>query len=67
MLELGTEQPTASQQPRRAHPGPRRERRRFWTGLGLIVAGDLVGRILYVMIVTRHQNAKLYDSLWYEL
>lgn len=67
MLELGTEQPTASQQPRRAHPGPRRERRRFWTGLGLIVAGGLVGRILYVMIVTRHQNAKLYDSLWYEL
>lgn len=45
----------------------RRERRRFRTLLGVIVAAGLLWRVLYVLVVTRHQNAKLYDSAWYEL
>jgi hypothetical protein len=43
-----------------------RERRRFAFGLGLVVAGALLLRVLYVLVVTRHEDTKLYDSLWYE-
>lgn len=49
------------------HPRHRRHRRRFAVGLSLIVAGGLAGRVAYVLVVTRHQNSKLYDAAWYDL
>jgi len=40
-------------------------RRRFGLGLTAIVAAALGVRVGYVLIVTRHENSKVYDSLWY--
>jgi 4-amino-4-deoxy-L-arabinose transferase-like glycosyltransferase len=37
----------------------------FWLGLTLIVLVGLAVRVGYVLIVTRHENSKVYDSLWY--
>jgi len=45
----------------------RRGSSRFALGLGLVVAVALVLRVFYVLVVTRHEDTKLYDSLWYEL
>jgi 4-amino-4-deoxy-L-arabinose transferase-like glycosyltransferase len=44
--------------------GPMRARR-FWVALTGIVLAGLGFRVGYVLIVTRHENSKLYDSLWY--
>jgi len=38
---------------------------RFRLALGAIVAAALGVRVAYILIVTRHENSKLYDSLWY--
>jgi 4-amino-4-deoxy-L-arabinose transferase-like glycosyltransferase len=32
-----------------------------------VVVAGLVWRVGYVLLVTRHQNSKLYDAAWYEL
>jgi 4-amino-4-deoxy-L-arabinose transferase-like glycosyltransferase len=39
----------------------------FTTGLGTIVGVALGIRVFYVLVVTRHENAKLYDDLYYLL
>ena len=44
--------------------GPMRTRR-FGVSLAVIVACALAFRVGYVLLVTRHQNGKLYDSFWY--
>lgn len=44
--------------------GPMRPRR-FGLALIAIVAAALGVRVAYILIVTRHENNKLYDSLWY--
>jgi 4-amino-4-deoxy-L-arabinose transferase-like glycosyltransferase len=64
---VATDQVTAVREPPVTRHERRRHRRRFWSGLVLIVTGGLAWRILYVLIVTRHENSKLYDSAWYEL
>lgn len=51
----------------RRRPAHRVARRRFAAWLSLIVAGGLAWRVAYVLAVTRHENAKLYDAAWYEL
>jgi 4-amino-4-deoxy-L-arabinose transferase-like glycosyltransferase len=38
---------------------------RFAVGLGGVVLAALVLRVGYVMVFTRHENGKLYDSFWY--
>ncbi len=38
---------------------------RFRLALGAIVAGAAGVRVAYILIVTRHENSKLYDALWY--
>ncbi len=40
-------------------------RRRFWVALAVIVAAGLGVRVAYVLMVTRHENNKIYDALWY--
>jgi 4-amino-4-deoxy-L-arabinose transferase-like glycosyltransferase len=40
-------------------------RRRFGLALTGIVLAGLGVRVAYILIVTRHENSKLYDSLWY--
>lgn len=45
----------------------RGEHRRFFGGLALVVASGLVLRVGYVLSVTRHENGKIYDALYYEL
>jgi 4-amino-4-deoxy-L-arabinose transferase-like glycosyltransferase len=40
---------------------------RFGMGLTGIVAAALGFRVGYVLIVTRHENNKLYDSFWYAI
>jgi 4-amino-4-deoxy-L-arabinose transferase-like glycosyltransferase len=42
-------------------------RRRFGMGLTGIVVAALGFRVGYVLIVTRHENNKLYDSFWYAI
>jgi 4-amino-4-deoxy-L-arabinose transferase-like glycosyltransferase len=39
--------------------------RRFAVSLAGIVAAGLAGRIGYVLVVTRHENSKIYDAFWY--
>jgi 4-amino-4-deoxy-L-arabinose transferase-like glycosyltransferase len=39
--------------------------RRFGVALTGIVASGLAFRVGYVLLVTRHQNGKFYDSFWY--
>jgi 4-amino-4-deoxy-L-arabinose transferase-like glycosyltransferase len=39
--------------------------RRFGLALTGIVAGGLAFRVGYVLLVTRHENGKFYDSFWY--
>lgn len=48
-------------------PSRGREGRRFWLPLGVIGAAGLAWRILYILLVTRYENTKLYDAAWYEL
>jgi 4-amino-4-deoxy-L-arabinose transferase-like glycosyltransferase len=40
-------------------------RRRFALALSAIVAGGLAFRVGYVLLFTRYENGKLYDSFWY--
>jgi len=42
-------------------------RRRFWATLSAITLGGLVFRVLYVLLVTRHEDKKLYDAFYYQL
>ncbi len=44
--------------------GPMR-RSRFYVALTAIVMAAAGVRVGYVLIVTRHENSKVYDSLWY--
>jgi 4-amino-4-deoxy-L-arabinose transferase-like glycosyltransferase len=44
--------------------GPMRTRR-FGVALTAIVLAGLGVRVAYILVVTRHENSKLYDSLWY--
>lgn len=41
--------------------------RRFWPALASIALLGLAWRIAYVLAFTRHENARLYDSAWYDL
>ena len=41
--------------------------RRFWLALTGIALVGLAWRITYVLVVTRYQNARLYDAAWYDL
>lgn len=41
--------------------------RRFWVTLAAFVSAGLLLRVLYVLVVTRHENGKLYDAAYYEL
>lgn len=70
MFALDTGQiaePATAPEPDRRQEHPRRRRRHFAAGLGLIAAAGLAGRVAYVLAVTRHQNARLYDAAWYDL
>jgi 4-amino-4-deoxy-L-arabinose transferase-like glycosyltransferase len=40
-------------------------RRRFALALSAVVAGGLAFRVGYVLLFTRYENGKLYDSFWY--
>ncbi len=42
-------------------------RHRFGIWLGLTTLGALVVRVMYVLVVTRHEGYKLYDAAYYEL
>ena len=44
--------------------GPMRARR-FGVSLTAIVAAAAGVRVAYILVVTRHENSKLYDALWY--
>jgi 4-amino-4-deoxy-L-arabinose transferase-like glycosyltransferase len=44
--------------------GPMR-RWRFYLALAVIVLAGAAVRVTYILVVTRHENSKLYDSLWY--
>jgi 4-amino-4-deoxy-L-arabinose transferase-like glycosyltransferase len=39
--------------------------RRFGVSLTAIVAAAAGVRVAYILVVTRHENSKLYDALWY--
>ncbi len=39
--------------------------RRFHTALAAITLGALAFRVGYVLVYTRYENSKLYDSFWY--
>ncbi len=41
--------------------------RRFWAALAGVALVGLAWRITYVLVVTRYQNARLYDAAWYDL
>jgi 4-amino-4-deoxy-L-arabinose transferase-like glycosyltransferase len=61
--EADAETPPVSDDPQVGGPlSPRR----FWTWLiGIVVAG-LAFRVVYVLLYTRHEKAKLYDAFWYQ-
>ena len=40
---------------------------RFGLWLGATTVGALVFRVVYVLVVTRHDGYKLYDAAYYEL
>ncbi len=61
LLEAQTDPPRgASDIRRQAHS-------RFGLWLGVVTGGALVFRVLYVLVVTRNEPYKLYDSAYYEL
>jgi 4-amino-4-deoxy-L-arabinose transferase-like glycosyltransferase len=67
MMTATTAEPDSAIRPTTPIIGGSMRPRRFWGALAGVVLFGLAFRVGYVLLVTRYENSKFYDSFWYSV